>query len=66
MKQKPYRALLMLGMIIFMPGIGFARSYGDSIVMNRVWNYHLQLRQDVNGQECNMYMTVFIDRYLER
>lgn len=57
MKQKPYRALLMLGMIIFMPSIGFARSYGDSIVMNRVWNYHLQLRQDVNGQECNMYMT---------
>lgn len=56
MKEKLYIILLMLGMIFLIPGICFARDYREAIVMNRVWNYHQQVKMDVNGVESNTYL----------
>ena len=47
----------MLGMLILMPGISFARhSNTDSLVLNRIWDYSRNYSQSVNGIEQNVYL----------
>ena len=46
----------MLGMMTLMPSICFARDYRDSVVMNRLWDYHLRLKEDTTGKEHNTYL----------
>lgn len=48
----------MLGTMLFMPGICFARDRSiDSLVLFRVWNYAKNHEQASNGVERNVYMT---------
>lgn len=52
------RSIVALAAILAsVPGVGSAHDVHDSIVINRVWNYHLQLSQDVEGKEYNMSMS---------
>ena len=47
----------MLGMLISMPSICFARSRtADSLLVNRMWDYYDHCRYDENGVEKNLYM----------
>ena len=55
-KARLHIILLMLGMMTLMPSICFARDYRDSVVMNRLWDYHLRLKEDTTGKEHNTYL----------
>ena len=45
----------MLGMMILIPGICFARDYRDSILMNRVWSFHNLIEKDFKSSNDNVY-----------
>lgn len=61
MKEKIHINLLMLGMMILIPGICFARDYRDSILMNRVWSYHTFIEKDFKDLNDNVYMVYTIN-----
>ena len=44
-------------MTMLVPDICFASDARDSVVMNRIWNFHKQLYSDIDGKECNIYMS---------
>ena len=61
MNQKPYIILLVLGMMTLMPGICFARSQRDSVVLNQVWSYRQNYIQSIQGVERNAYMVYEVE-----
>ncbi len=44
-------------MTMLIPDFCFASDARDSVVMNRIWNFHKNLYMDIDGKECNMYMS---------
>ena len=58
MKVKLHIIRLVLGMILLMPSICFARDYRDSIILNRIWTYSDTFEHPVNDFDSNGY-TIF-------
>ena len=47
---------MVLGMLIFMPGICFSKEKSDSILLNKIWSYRRNFAHKIGGEKPNVYI----------
>ena len=47
---------MMLGMLIFMPGICFSKEKSDSVLLNKIWSYRRNFAHKIGGEKPNVYI----------
>lgn len=61
MNKLLYIKVLVKGMAMLMSGTCLAGDGRDTVVMNKIWNFHRRFFSDTTSKKCNIYMSYIME-----